>query len=423
MTMQTLYSWRGRSETYAIVPMLALVLLQGSAVVDTATPGYWTAAVAKADLMLFIVVPVCAVCATWEAARHRDGRIDTLAIARPAWRVALVAIAPTVVMGLLGIGAAVAATAPAAAGAPGSPHSWLIVVYSLVMTGHAVVGYGLGRWLPRALALPISLGGSYVWLAYPAAIEPFWIRHLNGLSFEACCAIDQDPSMRALLATALFAVGLCFGVLLALAGTRRMRVGGAAALVALLLTAAVVARPLGPSPGAPRAGAPRCAGGKPVLCLWPEQEAARDLIHEALASAYVRLAEVNLPLPSVVTAKDADPRDAVFVVLPVRPERREVVLSLVASAVPDTVPTCATRGEWPGADSRAVLMVWMALAAGVPASELNDMAPPELVDLAAHARQLTNKQQFAWYSANLASLKDCTTRPQLNPAAFRDGAA
>ncbi|MFG2040453.1 hypothetical protein [Dactylosporangium sp. NPDC048998] len=396
MTMRTLYSWRTRAETYATVPLLALVLLQGAAAVGTATPRYWTAATAKADLMLFIVVPLCAACAAWEGARHRIGRIDTLTMVRRSWQVALVAVAPTLVMGLLGIAAALAATAPAAAGAPGLPDPWLIVVYLLVMAGHTLVGYGLGRWLPPALALPISLAGSYVWLAYPAAIEPFWIRHLNGLSFEGCCAIDQSPSPRALSASALFAVALGAGVLIALAGTRRMRAGGAAALAVLLVVAATVALPLGPSAGAPRTGAVRCDGSKPVLCLWPEQESSRSLIHAALASAYARLVDVGMPLPAVVTAKDADTHDAIFVVLAARPERRDVVLSLIASAVPDTVPDCATRGEWPGANNRGALMVWMALAAGVPVSDLADVAPPEFIDLASRVRQLTGEQQLAW---------------------------
>ncbi|MER7005313.1 hypothetical protein ABT297_20015 [Dactylosporangium sp. NPDC000555] len=420
--MRTLYSWRTRAETYATAPLLALVLLQGSAVVGTTTPLYWTAATANADLMLFIVVPVCAAVAAWEGARHRIGRIDTMTIVRRSWQVALVAVAPTLVMGLLGIAAAVASTAPAAVGAPGLPDPWLIAVYILVMAGHTVVGYGLGRWLPPALALPISLAGSYVWLAYPAAIEPFWIRHLNGLSFEGCCTIDRSPSPRALLATAVFAVALGAGVLSALAGTRRMRAVGGAALTVLSIVAVTVALPLGPSADAPRGGSVRCEGSKPVLCLWPEQEGSRGLVHAALASSYARLADVGMPLPAVVTAREAEARDAIFVGLAARPEPRDVVLSLVAGAVPGTVPDCATRGEWPGANSHVALTAWLALAAGVPASDLDGVAPPELIDLASRVRRLSNERQLAWYHANLAPLQDCTTQPRLDPSAFQDGA-
>ncbi|MFV2125278.1 hypothetical protein ACFHWS_12125 [Micromonospora sp. LOL_013] len=416
--IRTIYPWRSRAETYVTVPMLALVLFQGAAVVETATPGYWTAAVAKANLMLFIVVPLCAVCAAWEGMRHRSGGIDTQTIARPMWTVVFVAVGPTLVMGLAGVVAAVLSTAPAAVGAPGGPHLGLVGVYLLVMVGYTVVGYGLGRWLPPALALPVSLGGSYIWLAYPAAVEPFWIRHLNGLSFEGCCAIDQQPDARALLAAALFAVGIGAGTLVALAGARPGHVGGALSFTALLVVAVTVAAPLGPSSGGPRAGAPQCVGQRPTLCLWPEQETARDAIHPALASAYPRLAAVGVTLPETVTSQESNAADAVFIVLPAESDPQTAVLSLVSSIVPDTVPACAAEGEWPGAHNRAALLVWMALAAGVPASELGPVAPPELIDLAVRVRQLDEDRQAAWYRANLAPLADCTTVPRLDPELF-----
>lgn len=416
--MRTLYAWRSRAETYLALPMLALVALQGSTVVETVTTGYWTAAVASADLMLFIIVPVCALCAAWEGARHRGGGVDKLAIARPASLVLLVAVAPTLLMGLAGIVVAVLSTAPAAIGAPGYPHPGLIPVYLLVMAAHTVVGYALGRWLPSALALPASLGGSYIWLAYPAGIEPFWIRHLNGLSFEGCCPIDQQPDSRALLATTLFAAGLIVGVLIALTGGRRARITGATGGTALVVAAATVAMPLGPSSDGPRAGSPSCAGQAPVLCLWPEQEGARKTVHAALASAYTRLAEVGLDLPATVTTKEGTADDAVFVVLHARPEPEIAVLSLVSSLVPDTSPDCAKNGEWPGVHSHYPLTVWLALAAGVPETRVAGMAPPELLDLALRVRQLDDARQLAWYRANLAPLSDCTSQPRLDPAAF-----
>ncbi|NYT94260.1 hypothetical protein [Salinispora sp. H7-4] len=423
---RTIYPWRARAEIYVTGPMLALVLLQGTAVADTVTSGYWMGAVAKANLMLFILVPLCAVCAAWEGARHRGGGVNELGIARPVWVVAAVAVAPTLVMGVLGVAAAVVSTAPAAVGAPGGPPLGLIGAYLVVMAGHTIVGYGLGRWLPPALALPASLGGSYVWLAYPAAVEPFWIRHLNGLSFESCCSIAYQPDGRAVLATVLFAVGIGVGTLIALGGSRLSRIGGAVSGTALLLVAVTVALPLGPAVGGPRDGAPRCAGQRPTLCLWPEQEQARDVIHPVLASAYSRLGEVGLMLPETVTSdvraadtKQGNAAEAVFIGPPARPDPQVVVWSLANSFVPDTLPPCAAHGRWPGVDNRAALAVWVALAAGVPASTLDSTAPPELIDLVVRVRQqLDNEQQLAWYRANLVPMGDCTTQPRLDPASF-----
>lgn len=421
--MRTLYPLRGRAETYVTLPMLALVLLLGSTAAETVEPGYWTGAVAKANLMLFVIVPLCAVCAAWEGARHRRGGLDQMAAARPAWQVFLVAVAPTLLMGLAGIVAALlTTTVPAALGAPGYPPFGLIGVYLLVAAAHAAVGYGLGRWLRPALALPVALGGSYIWLAYPAGLELFWLRHLSGLSFEGCCAVDQEPPVRAVLATALFALGLIVGVLLALGGTRRARISGAAGLVALIAVAVGVALPLGPASSAPRAGAVQCAGEKPVLCLWPEQEEARVKVHPALASSYSRLTEMGLVLPATLTTKEGGTGEGLYLNLPTSPEPMGAVLSMASSIVPNPFPECATEGEWPGGYNHQALTVWMALAAGVPARDLTPLVGPELVGLGEQVRQLDVAQQVAWYNANLAPMFDCTTLPRLDPEEFvQDG--
>ena len=418
--MRSLYALRSRAETYLLLPLLLLVLVQGSAVAETVTPGYWTAAVAKASVLLFIIVPLCAVCAAWEGVRHRRGRIEDLAAARPAWQVVLVAIAPTLAMGLVGVGAAVAVISPVAAGAPGWPEPWLIMVYSLVVAGHIMTGYALGRWLPPAVALPVSLGGSYVWLAYPAAIEPFWIRHLNGLSFEGCCTLDRVPAPRAMLAAGLFALGLGCGALIASHGTRLTRVVGTATFVTLAVTAVAVAFPLGPSSGSPRTGYQRCAGDAPVVCLWPEQEDHRGMAQDSLTEAYHRLDAVGIRPPSVVTTgESAADADRLFVVLPADPRPKEVIASLVSSLVPDPVLDCAADGEWPGANTRPALVAWLALSAGIPGQELRGGVPVELVDLGERVRQLSVEQQLTWYRANLAPLRDCVTQPRLDPAEYR----
>jgi hypothetical protein len=419
VTVRTLYALSSRAETYLLLPLLLLVLVQGSAVAETVTPGYWTAAVAKASVLLFIILPLCAVCAAWEGVRHRRGRIEDLAAARPAWQVVLVAVAPTLAMGLAGVGTALAVVSPVAAGARGWPDPRLIVVYSLVVVGHTVTGYALGRWLPPAVALPASLGGSYIWLAYPAAIEPFWIRHLNGLSFEGCCAIDRAPATRAVLAAGLFACGLGCGALIALHSTWWTRVVGTATFATLAVTATAVAFPLGPSSSAPRTGHQRCAGTGPVLCLWPEQESNRETIQASLTRAYQRLDEVGIRPPSVVTTRESTQPDRLFVVFPVRARPKEVIASLVSSLVPDPVLDCAADGEWPGANTRPALVVWLALSAGIPGQELRGGVPIELVDLGERVRQLSVEQQLTWYRANLAPLRDCVTQPRLDPAEYR----
>lgn len=237
---RTIYPWRARAETYVTGPMLALVLLQGTAVADTVTSGYWMAAVAKASLMFFILVPICAVCAAWQGARRRGGGVDEPGIPRPVWVVAAVAVAPTLVMGVVGLGE-VAPTLPA--------------------------------------------------------------------------TVTSD-------------------------------VGAA-------------------------------------------------------------------------DTKQSNAAEAVVVGLPAEPDPQIVVMSPATSVVPEQPPPCAAHEPWPGAHHHAALTVWVALAAGVPASTLDSAAPPEPIDLVVRVRQqLDNEQQLAWYPANPVSMGDCTTQPRPDPASF-----
>ncbi|MEV8515364.1 hypothetical protein [Dactylosporangium sp. NPDC051484] len=279
--MRTFSAWRGRADTYLVVPLVVLVLLLAGPAKEFITYGYWPAAVAKADMLLYVVAPLCAIAGAWEGGRFRRGGIRCWAVVRPMWRIVLNSLGPTLVMAAVGVALAVGVMAPAAASAPGLPDVRLIGVYLLVVTAHILVGYGLGVWLAPALALPISLGLSYVWLAYPAAIEPFWVRHLNGFSFESCCNIADVPATRALIGSTLVALGVVAAVLLALSGGRRLLAGAAATFVLAFGAAVTVVWPLGPEANQPRAGSPRCAGDRPALCLWPEQEAARGRIDAA----------------------------------------------------------------------------------------------------------------------------------------------
>ena len=413
--------WRSRAETYVLLPLLVLLVLFGSSAGSRyVTDGYWTAAIAKASLMLILIAPICATAAAWEGARQRRGRILDWAIARPEWQLTLTSVAPTLLMGLVGVAVSVMTLAPHAAGAPGWPNPWLIGVYLLVVVAHTMVGYALGRWLPIAVALPAALFSSYLWLAYPAGITPVWIRHLNGLSFEACCAIDQAPAARALVGTGLLAAGSALGVLLALHRSRPARLAALGCLTFSGVLAVTAVWPLGPSPGQPRAGTLACVGAAPRICLWPEQEQSRGVIEAAIRPAYGRLVAAGLDLPPTVTGQDTPDADQLFVPIAAVPNPNILVRALPVSLLAGVTPQCAAEGPWPGGDAYGPLQVWLALTAGAPAEELASTAPPEAIELVNRVYALPHERQLAWYTANRAALNDCNTTLPLDPSGFAE---
>ncbi|WP_234328533.1 MULTISPECIES: hypothetical protein, partial [unclassified Streptomyces] len=64
---------------------------------------------------------------------------------------------------------------PQAAGSPNWTTVAILALELLVVAAHIVVGYVLGLTLPRLLAVPVALVGSFVWMAYPAAMNVFWV--------------------------------------------------------------------------------------------------------------------------------------------------------------------------------------------------------------------------------------------------------
>lgn len=94
------------------------------------------------------------------------------------------------------------------------------------------MGY-LGRVLPRTIAVPLSATLSYLWLAMPRAVEPFWIRNINGELGSRCCDLDQTLGPGGLVGPALFNAGLLAASLLVIVAASWRRVAPIALLVAV----------------------------------------------------------------------------------------------------------------------------------------------------------------------------------------------
>ena len=105
---------------------------------------------------------------------------------------------------------------------PGDGISIVPIMPALLMSvASSCLGFALGRHFAPVVAVPASFFSVALWLVYPAALTPFWIRHLTGTYFGGCCALDVVVDRRAVLAGSLVAAGMVVAALMS-ASVRRL---------------------------------------------------------------------------------------------------------------------------------------------------------------------------------------------------------
>jgi hypothetical protein len=269
------------------------------------------------------------------------------------------------------------------------------------------IGYVIGLNLPRLLAVPVALVGSFVWMAYPAAMNVFWVRQLNGTNLAECCTLDQIAAPRSILAPVLVAIGLLLAARLVTIRQWALRILAPVVLAVAVAVSAWIVQPLGYGAAEPRSTALRtCSDTQPRVCLWPEQhDAAKDIVTWA-TDPHTRLADLG-----VTTAAELSPRSST--------PTSNTVHSLVAlSALPKDIPTCAKYGEWPGSRAFGPLSVWLTITAGADSRVVASGYAPAEVEVATRILQRPHRAQLAWFQQNAKTLTRCDLQPVLDPERF-----
>ncbi|MFF0226632.1 hypothetical protein [Streptomyces sp. NPDC004629] len=265
----------------------------------------------------------------------------------------------------------------------------------------------IGLSLPRLLAVPVALVGSFVWMAYPAAMNVFWVRQLNGTNLAECCALDQVAAPRSILAPALVSIGLLLAARLVTVRQWGVRILAPVVLAVAVTVSAWIVHPLGYSAAEARSTALRtCSGTQPRVCLWPEQEHIAGDIIEWATDARTRLAALG-----VHTAPELSP----WKPMPASDDIRSLVAQ---SALPQDVPACATSGEWPGSAASGPLTVWLTLTAGVNSQAIASRYMPEEVAVATRVLERPRQAQLAWFQQNARTVTRCDLTPVLDPSRF-----
>ncbi|MER5739798.1 hypothetical protein ACH4Q7_08605 [Streptomyces roseolus] len=401
-----------------LLPLVAgfVFLALGDDLSAWVTPHYWPSATGSAAFALPFVAAACAAAAAWEGARLTKGHVFDQPTVRGPLAIAFPVLLPVLAMGLLGILVALLTSATAADVPLGLPDFGILAAVAAMLVAHTLVGYVLGRVLPRVLAAPVALIGSFFIGAYPASWSTIWLRYLVGGGLSNCCSIDTSVDPRALAGTIIFATAVAGAALLLI-----YRGGKAVPLtVACTLVAGGVfgtwlfARDLGADPLQARAtDALVCDDTKqPKVCLWPEVENPQMVRREARVAA-ARLTTAGVHLPGTLTmAAHPEPGELKLGIAP--DVSKAGIAEGVASGLLPSPPECALNGDpYPAAVAAGPLAAWLYATAGVPDEAVAGRFGTQEGSLAKKVRQLAPGKQLAWYQQNRAALASCHTPPPL----------
>ncbi|MFJ9420283.1 hypothetical protein ACIRPT_39965 [Streptomyces sp. NPDC101227] len=406
-----------------LAPLLAafVALLLSDDLTAKVTHGYWPSVLGAANFALPFVAPACATAGAWEGTRITRGNVAGWAPTRSTLGIALPLLAPVFVLGAVGMAVAAALTISTGRPDVGTPPIGMVLVWMVILAAHSMAGFLLGKRLPLVIATPLALVLSFVLTAYPAAMEPLWLRHMVTGGMSSCCSLDQTPNWRAAASALLLALAVISACALALTALhqRTRAVLISTALVVGIAGSGGLAYGLPADPVTPRAEDQlQCAGENPRVCLWPELSRQAAMIRENASDARHRLQEAGLAVPKTLTMEEHSGGDALFIGTWPDPSASEVRAGVGTALMPSDPPSCAQSGSnFPGADAYGPTAAWLALTAGAESQEAAGRYGEKEAAVAARVQQSSHDAQLAWFRQNSKALRDCTTRPAPIPSA------
>lgn len=392
--------WRQTHLLLLAPPLALLASLIGLSDIPIRVPErYVLGLTAEALSSVFLVAPVSAALAAWEAGRFRRAGWHTWPHARPMFVVALRALVPVMAVALLSLGAAVAVRFVRSE-VLAFPDVLLVAKTVAIVGAHVVFGFALGLNLPTTLAAPCVLILDYAWMVLPVSLQPVWLRHLNG-TWISCCAVYVDVSPQAWMAAILvaLAIGLA-GLALMTLRSASARLGGVVAPlgVAALVASALVSS-LGPDPVQPRSSAALvCADSHPRVCVWPEHRDRLATVGPVIVRAASAWHAAGFPTAGEYTEqRNATAGDAVPFGFAPRSRDVDVVAGLTATLVPFI--RC-DPGAAPLHDSRDYARAWLL---GIASLDLRQAGYPAEVAAQVDAiREEPMQLQRAWFDRHVS---------------------
>ena len=299
------WTWVRLLGLWWLLPLAAAAMLIGRSGTFARHPDYAPAqqyAALESSILSFPLIALAATVAAHRIVRGgflervsphpfvRGHLVPMLGIAGPSWVLALCfQIAPSLLAG-----------APAVVVAP------LLASAAWIGAGVAL-GWLLGSHTLLRVAAPLAVLTVYIGAAFPAALDPPWLRHLTGLT-SGCCAIYEVPDLRA-AAAGVLTLGAVTGMCLAVSATAaRVLPRAVTACTALGLVVAVgagitLARPLDADAVQDRQEPMVCIDVGVPLCTWPETAQVTQEHRESIRAVTATADGAGLELPTKITQR------------------------------------------------------------------------------------------------------------------------
>lgn len=410
---------RVNTGSWMAIPLLVIAVVFAMSYRPAASDPYPLAIASSAMVSLVFVAPICAALGAWEGARLRRAGWWVPPHVRSRAVIAFVAVAPVIVAGFVASVAAMAVKLAVAGPSIANvvPDVRLAAVAAAVVASHVLAGFALALWVPVVLAAPAALMTSFLWMAFPAATDPMWLRHLNG-SLATCCLIQQELAPGAVLAALTVACGVAAAALVMITMPRFEPARGVVALAPIALALAVAAQmagALGPDPSVPRDEDGLSCGTGPgvTVCLWPEHEPKLAETIEVASRSVAAWQSAGIPTVTRFTEGAGIGRDGASFGLTMESTEADIIASLAYGLLPPA-PACAASGSYPGDSVRELIYAWYAAVGGLSNGELGrrfdgSVAPGDDEPLAV-VRSLRGQPrvvQAAWLKGALEAVNSC----------------
>lgn len=385
-----------------LAPILVLIAFLHVGQITAADEEYALALWSRGASTVFIIGPVLAAGAAWEASRLREAAVLQMpTVVAKGWVVAN-ALIPLIAAGV--IASAAAFVASAGLTIPSLP---IMAVVLGIVVSHVLAGFALGSWIRPIVAVPAALTLLYAWMVVPPTVEPLWVRHLTG-RWASCCTLSTELSSAAVWASVAISLGIIATASMSLWSLRRKAI---MALVPLPLILAIfvsvpLVKDLGPDPAVARDDQLVCGQEQGIrVCLWPEHEKQLNDTLAAASAAVTAWEAADLSTPTEFSEQPADRSFGISSGMD-----RDAVLNALSFSLLPAIPACASTQAYPGGAAEPYVQLWLSSLAGVDNAQVLGF-DRDIARVVRRVQSWDERRQLEWYELNIRALKDCGMPP------------
>lgn len=277
----------------------------------------WDVAVETGNTMIALVGPMVAGKAAWDLSALRKGQVFQYPNAHSHWRVIGRELLPTMVWGMACMAIMQGLCTRYARDSFRVADAIVLLTAALMVVGLTLFGAVCGMVLPRLWATAVTVVVVFFGLLFPSAVQPMWIRHLNGYE-DALGVPNTMLSVRAVCAPVLTYTALavlCIAVLEVAAQRAMGRMGAVArrlvpsftASMALMAAAVALVLPFGAAPVSARDTSTVCErSGSTKVCVWPEHEWYLPNVVDDVRAFNASLSAAGIAVPGLVSERIPD---------------------------------------------------------------------------------------------------------------------